>query len=71
MTKAEKKKLIATNAAVWVAGILVSFILPMIAESLSAGPAGFLKVLAFGFPLIVAMLFSTSVISKAAGEPTD
>ncbi len=71
MTKAEKKKLIATNAAVWVAGILVSFILPMIAESLSDGPAGFLKVMAFVFPLLVAMLASNSVISKAIGEPTD
>ncbi len=71
MTKADKKKLIATNAAVWVAGILASFILPMIAESMSDGSAGFLKVMAFAFPLIVAMLASTSVISKAVGEPTD
>ena len=71
MTKSDKKKLIATNAAIWVVGILASFILPMVAESMSDGPAGFLKVMAFAFPLMVAMLVSTSVISKAVGEPTD
>lgn len=71
MKKADKNKLIATNAAVWVVGILASFILPMIAESMSDSPAGFLKVMALAFPLIVAMLVSTSVISKAVGEPTD
>jgi len=56
---------------VWVVGILASFILPMLAESVSDGPAGFLKVMAFAFPLFVAMLVSTGLISKAVGEPTD
>ena len=71
MTRAEKTKLIAKNAAVWVVGILLSFILPMVAESISDGPAGFLKVMAFAFPLFIALLVSTSIISKAVGEPTD
>ena len=71
MTNSEKQKLLATNAALWVAGILVSFILPMIAESASDGPAHFLKAMSFAFPLLVALVVSTSVISKAVGEPTD
>ena len=53
MTRAEKKKLMATNAAVWVVGILLSFILPMVAESISDGPAGFLRVMAFASPLFI------------------
>ncbi len=71
MTNSEKQKLLAKNAAVWVAGILASFILPMIAESVSDGPAHFLKVMVFAFPLLVALVVSTGVISKAVGEPTD
>lgn len=70
MTRAEKKTLIATNAAVWSAAILASFILPLVAESLSDGPAKFLKVICFAFPLITAMMVSSSVISRAIGEPT-
>ncbi len=71
MTTAEKQRLIATNAAVWAAGILVAFILPMIADSISDGPAGFLKVIAFAAPLMIAMAFSTRIVSQAAGEPTE
>ena len=71
MTKAEKEKLLGTNVLIWVLGIIFAFILPMIAESISDGPARFLKVMAFAFPLIVGMLFSNGVISKALGDPTD
>ncbi|MCO8124608.1 hypothetical protein NHH03_22915 [Stieleria sp. TO1_6] len=71
MTNSDKKKLLATNAAVWVSGILAAFILPLIAESLSDGPGGFLKVMAFAFPLIVAMFVSHSVISRAIDVPTE
>ena len=71
MTRAEKKKLLATNAGIWVAGILASYVLPLVAESMSDGPAGFLKLMCFAFPLFVAMFFSNSVIGNAIGDPTD
>jgi hypothetical protein len=51
--------------------ILGSFILPMVAESLSDGPGRFLQVICFAFPLIAAMLVSNATISRAIGEPTD
>ncbi len=65
MTSSEKKRLIATNAGVWAIAILASFILPFIAESLSSGPAKFLEVMCFAFPLIAGMAFSSILISKA------
>lgn len=70
MTAAQKKKLIGTNAGVWAIAILASFILPFIAESLSSGPATFLKVLCFAVPLLVGMVISTIVINKSIPETT-
>ena len=67
-TKSEKRKLIATNAAIWTAGILASFILPMVTDSMTEGRSAFLRMIAHTFPLFCAMLVSTSVISKAVGE---
>lgn len=71
MTKSEKKKVITTNAGIWVAGILASFILPMVAESTTEGRSAFLKMMAHGGSLAVALLASTTVISKAIGDPTE
>lgn len=71
MNQADKKKLIATNSAIWAAGILGAFILPLIAESLSAGPARFLQVICFAAPLMTAMFFSNSIVSRAIGVDTD
>jgi hypothetical protein len=71
MKKSEKQKLMATNAAVWGAGILAAFILPMVIESLSTGPGSFGKVLGFALPLLAGMFFSCIFISKAIGEPTE
>lgn len=71
MTSAEKKRLVGTNAALWVIAILVSFILPMVAESITDGRAAFLKAMAHVFPLLAAIPISTGIISKSVGEPTD
>ena len=71
MTKSAKQKLIATNAAIWSAGILAAFILPMVIESLSTGPGSFAKVLGFAFPLFAGMFFSCLYISKSIGAPTE
>ena len=68
MTIAEKKKLIGTNAAIWAIAILVSFILPFIAESISSGAAKFLQVLCFATPLFAGMAISSMVISKSIVE---
>jgi hypothetical protein len=58
-----KQRLISTNAAIWAIAILAAFILPHIAASISSGPAKFLKVICFAFPLIAGMVLSTLVIS--------
>ncbi len=60
-----RKLLIATNAIVWVCGILASFILPMVAESLTVGPGNLLQMLTQVGPLFVAMFLSTALLSKA------
>jgi hypothetical protein len=71
MKRSEKKKLITTNAAILAAGMFASFVLPLIIESVTDGRADFLKMMMQMFPLIVAMMASTGMISKTIGEPTD
>jgi hypothetical protein len=68
MTKSNKQKLIATNAAVLAAGMLASFVLPLIAESVTDGRGTFLRALVHVFPLICAMVFSCSLMGKAIPE---
>ncbi len=69
MTKPEKK-IITTNAAISVAATLTSFVLPLIAESITDGRGKFLKIMAQVFPLLCGIWISTSLISKAIGDPT-
>jgi len=71
MTQREKQKLLGANATIWPIAILSAFILPLIAASMADGPARFLQVLCFAGPLIAGMLTSTSLISRAIGQPTD
>lgn len=71
MTNSEKKKLITTNAAILAAGMLASFVLPLIVESVTDGRANFLKMLMHMFPLVIAMTASNGIISKAVGQPTE
>ena len=68
MASAQKMKLIGTNAAVWSIAILASFIMPLIAESLSTGSAKFLQVLCFALPLIAGMYISSMVIYRSIPE---
>lgn len=70
MTPSAKKKLIATNAAIWAGATLLSFILPMVAASIADGPAGFLKMMVHTGPLLLGLLFSTALINRAIGQPT-
>jgi hypothetical protein len=71
MTNAKKKKLIATNAALWTVAILVSFTLPLVADSITEGRGSFLKAMAHVLPLLIAIPVSTNIISKSVGEPVD
>ena len=71
MTNSEKKKLIATNVAIWAAAMMAAFVLPMIAESMTDGKAAFLKMMVYLLPMILAMLVSTVVINKAIDEPDE
>lgn len=71
MTSSAKKKLIATNAATWAGATLLSFILPMVAESVADGPAGFLKMMVHTGPLLLGLLVSTALINKAIVQTTE
>lgn len=71
MTRGEKKRLITTNALIWAVGMVVSFIAPLIVESIVDGRGEFLKMAAHVFPLVIAMQASTGVINKAIGEPAE
>lgn len=71
MNNSAKKKLIATNAAIWAGGMVTSFVFPLIVESITDGRANFLKMMVHLFPLIIAMMASTGIISKAIGQPTE
>lgn len=71
MTKADKKKIIAINAALWAGAMLVSFILPLVAESMTEGRGKFLIAMMHVFPLIAAMWISCNLLDRAIGEPTE
>ncbi len=65
MKPIDKKKLIASNAAVLVAGILCSFILPMIGDSMTEGRSAFLRMMLHVLPLVVSMFASSAMINKS------
>lgn len=69
MAPSAKKKLIATNATIWVCATLLSFILPMVAASIADGPAGFLKLVAHVGPLLLGLFVSTGLIDRAIRQP--
>lgn len=71
MKPADKKKLIASNAGILVVEILVSFVLPMIGDSMTEGRSAFLRMILHVFPLIVSMSASTAIINKSIGASTD
>ncbi len=65
MTKSEKKKMLTTNACLWVAAIAVPLILHFGLESTK-----------FPWPMLIPLLliwpavFSNQLLSNAIGEPT-
>ncbi len=71
MTPSAKKRLIATNAAVWAGATLLSFILPMVVVSVADGPAGFLKMMVHAGPLLLGLFISTALINRAVGQATE
>ena len=71
MTTSAKKKLIATNAAIWAGATLLSFVLPMVADSVADGTAGFLKMMVHTGPLLLGLLVSSSLISNTIGHTSE
>ncbi|TWU42375.1 hypothetical protein [Novipirellula artificiosorum] len=71
MNKTQKQRVIAINAAVLAAGMLASFVLPLIVESLIDGRGAFLRALTHIFPLVCAMAFSCSLMGKAIPESAE
>ena len=71
MTKAQKQKIIGVNAAIWTGASLLSFVLPLIAESITDGRGNFLKMMAHMFPLLFALLISSNLLNSAIGETTE
>ncbi len=73
MLKSEKARLIAINSFVWVCLILVSFVLPLMFDSLNEGRGKFLQVLAQVGPLFAGVLVSTAMLNSGIpeSEPTE
>ena len=68
---ASKTKLVASNAAILTVGMLASFALPLISDSITEGRGHFLRALAHVFPLICAMAFSCALMGKAIPETAE
>ncbi|MCA8992138.1 MAG: hypothetical protein KDA69_03275 [Planctomycetaceae bacterium] len=64
MNGSDKKRLLATNAAIWAIAALASFILPRVAASLVDGSGNFLIAMAQAGPLLVGLLASHGLMSK-------
>ncbi|MGI9474746.1 MAG: hypothetical protein ACR2NZ_24655 [Rubripirellula sp.] len=71
MLKTAKNRLIAQNAAFWACTGLVSFVLPMIADSMTDGRANFLRMLAQMGPLIGGVLVSTAMLNNGITETSE
>ena len=66
MTKAEKNRLLFWNSIIWVAAMVLPFIL-----NLTLGATKFPWPILLPFLLIGFLLYSNNVLSKVIGEPTD
>ncbi len=65
MNNETRKKLVVVNAAVLALAGLASFVLPMVAESITTGPANFLVAMAQVVPIFVAIPISCSLVGKS------
>lgn len=70
MSHPGKRKLVAMNAALLAGAGLVSFVLPLILQSITDGPANFLVAAAQVAPILVAIPISCSFIVKSTEQPT-
>ena len=64
------KKLVAMNAGILAAAALVSFILPMILDSMLEGRGNFIKAMAHVLPILAAIPFSCRLIAIASTPAT-
>lgn len=71
MNHPEKRKLVAMNAALLAAAGLASFVLPLIFQSLTDGPANFLIAAAQVGPILAAIPISCSFIGKSLEQSTE
>ena len=66
MTKAEKNRLLLWNSIIWIAAMVLPFVLNLTLGSTKFPWPILLPLLLIGF-----MLYSNNVLSKVIGEPTD
>lgn len=71
MTKREQGQLIIRNAAIWAAAAILSFILPMISDSLTEGRGHWIRAMLHVGPLLAAIQIVNAVTIKALGPPSD
>jgi hypothetical protein len=71
MTRNEQKRLLSTNAGIWAAATILSFVLPLVSDSLTSGRSAFLRAFLHAGLLICGMLFTSFVIRKAIGPPSE
>jgi len=68
MTSETANNLVKKNATIWIGGILASFILPMVTQSIAIGAGNFLQMIAQVGPLFIALFLSTSAIKSATTD---
>jgi hypothetical protein len=68
MSIADKRRVIARNAGIWVIAMLASFILPLIVDSVTQKGDRFFGVLAQMGPLMASLLVSTALLDKSMDE---
>jgi hypothetical protein len=66
MTKAEKNRLLLWNSIIWIAAMVLPFVL-----NLTLGATKFPWPMLLPLLLIGFLLYSNNVLSKVIGEPTD
>jgi fatty acid desaturase len=66
MTKAEKNRLLLWNSIIWIAAMVLPFVLNLTLGSTKFPWPMLLPLLLIGF-----LLYSNNVLSKVIGEPTD
>ncbi len=71
MTKQAQQQLIIRNAAIIGAETLLSFVLPMISDSITEGRGNWIRAVLHVGPLLAAIQIVTAATSKSLGPPSD